>query len=221
MSTTLLIPLVGPLQAWGLDSRFELRHTGTEPSKSGVLGLCCAALGRDRSEAIDDLAALLFGVRIDREGRLTRDFHTAMNVIGASGSERRTVVSTRWYLADAAFWSALEGPEDLLKSIHLALQNPHWPIHLGRRSCPPSIPPGSGALLPLPLAEALQQARLLTASSERCRIVIEDPDGPQARPDQPVAPFSQRRFGTRRVRTFEHVIAQPTESESTTNKTLP
>ena len=74
--------------------------------------MCCAALGRDRSEAIDDLAALLFGVRVDREGRLTRDFHTAKDVIGASGSvtELRTVVSTRWYLADAAFIAGLQGP---------------------------------------------------------------------------------------------------------------
>ena len=89
MTATLLIPLEGPLQAWGLDSRFELRQTAAEPSKSGVIGMCCAALGRDRSEAIDDLAALLFGVRVDREGRLTRDFHTARDVIGASGNERR------------------------------------------------------------------------------------------------------------------------------------
>jgi len=95
MTSTLLIPLVGPLQAWGLDARFDLRQTAPEPSKSGVLGLCCAALGRDRSEAIDDLASMLFGVRVDQEGHPTRDFHTASNVIGASGTELRTVVSNR------------------------------------------------------------------------------------------------------------------------------
>ena len=39
-----------------------------EPSKSGVLGLICAALGRDRSESLDDLASLRMGVRVDREG---------------------------------------------------------------------------------------------------------------------------------------------------------
>lgn len=213
MTSTLLIPLVGPLQAWGLDSRFERRQTGSEPSKSGVLGLCCAALGRDRREAIDDLAALLFGVRIDREGRLSRDFHTAKDVIGASGTDRRTVVSNRWYLADAAFLAALQGPEELLQSIHQALQQPHWPIHLGRRSCPPTVPPGSGTLLPLALAEALQQADPLVADATTCRLVIEDPDGPQARPDQPLAPFSERRFGMRRVRTLQMSLS-PSRTEN-------
>ena len=203
MTATLLIPLMGPLQAWGLDSRFELRQTAAEPSKSGVIGLCCAALGRDRREAIDDLASLLFGVRVDREGRLTRDFHTARDVIGASGSDRRTVVSTRWYLADAAFLAGLQGPRPLLEAIHAALQNPHWPTHLGRRSCPPTLPPGSGSVEPLHLEEALRQAQPLSSHHDnQFRLVLEDPLGPQARSDQPLAPFSERRFGMRRVRSL-------------------
>jgi CRISPR system Cascade subunit CasD len=202
MTNTLLIPLKGPFQAWGLDSRFELRQTAAEPSKSGVIGMCCAALGRDRHEAIDDLAALLFGVRVDREGRLTRDFHTAKDVIGASGSDRRTVVSTRWYLADAAFIAGLQGPRSLLETIHAALQKPYWPTHLGRRSCPPSLPPGSGSLEHLPLEEALRQAQPLSPHDHQLRLVLEDPEGPQARSDQPLAPFSERRFGLRRVRSL-------------------
>jgi CRISPR system Cascade subunit CasD len=206
MTSTLLIPLQGPLQSWGLDSRFELRQTAAEPSKSGVIGMCCAALGRDRSEPIDDLAALLFGVRVDREGRLTRDFHTARDVIGASGIDRRTVVSTRWYLAEAAFLAGLEGPQPLLEAIHASLQNPHWPTHLGRRSCPPTIPPGSGSVVPLPLEAALREAAPLNSSKadqfRQFRLVLEDPLGPQARPDQPLAPFSERSFGMRRVRSL-------------------
>lgn len=204
MTATLLIPLEGPLQAWGLDSRFELRQTAAEPSKSGVIGMCCAALGRDRREAIDDLAALLFGVRVDREGRLTRDFHTAKDVIGASGSDRRTVVSTRWYLADAAFIAGLQGPLPLLQAIHAALQKPHWATHLGRRSCPPSVPPGSGSMVPLPLEEALRQAQPFRPQriDPILRLVLEDPLGAQSRSDQPLAPFSERRFGMRRVRSL-------------------
>jgi CRISPR system Cascade subunit CasD len=203
MTATLLIPLKGPLQAWGLDSRFELRQTAAEPSKSGVIGMCCAALGRDRNEAIDDLASLLFGVRVDREGRLTRDFHTARDVIGASGSDRRTVVSTRWYLADAAFLAGLQGPRPLLEAIHAALQKPHWPTHLGRRSCPPTLPPGSGSVEPLLLEEALRQAQPLSSHHDhQFRLLLEDPLGPQARSDQPLAPFSERRFGMRRVRSL-------------------
>lgn len=201
MTATLLIPLVGPLQAWGVDARFDLRQTGAEPSKSGVLGLCCAALGRDRSEPIDDLAALLFGVRVDQEGLLSRDFHTAKEVIGASDSKLRTVVSNRWYLAHAAFLAGLQGPPALLSSIHKALQRPHWALVLGRKSCPPSVPPGSGEVVNQPLFEALVAYGPLVEKVTQFRMVLEDPLGAQSRPDQPLAPFSERRFGLRRVTT--------------------
>lgn len=221
MTATLLIPLVGPLQSWGLDSRFDQRHTATEPSKSGVIGMCCAALGRDRSEPIDDLADLLFGVRVDRQGLLSRDYHTAKDVIGASGNDQRTVVSNRWFLVDAAFLAGLQGSEPLLQAIHAALQKPHWPTHLGRRSCPPTYPPGSGEVLPLPLEDALRQAPQLVPSGVSYRLVLEDPLGPQARPDQPLAPFSQRRFGMRRVRSLTIPISETPDSDHPNDTEIP
>jgi CRISPR system Cascade subunit CasD len=219
MTATLLIPLVGPLQAWGVDARFDLRPSGSEPSKSGVLGLCCAALGRDRSESIDDLSALLFGVRVDQEGRLSRDFQTANNVIGASDSKLRTVVSNRWYLANAAYLAGLEGPELLLHTIHAALQRPHWALVLGRKSCPPSVPPGSGSVVQKPLQEALLSHVPLAEPSTQYRLVIEDSMGSQARPDQPLGPFAMRRFGMRRVTTktfpFPTIIEASSEPSNT------
>lgn len=141
---TLLIPLVGPLQSWGLDSRFDLRLTAQEPSFSGVIGLVCAALGRDRSESVADLAALNFGVRADAEGVLLRDFHTVQGCITASGKvkEGDAAVTTRWYLADAAFTAALEGPAVLLGQIGAALRNPVWGLALGRKACIPTVPLG-------------------------------------------------------------------------------
>ena len=202
MTATLLIPLVGPLQAWGVDARFDLRQSGREPSKSGVIGLCCAALGRDRSEPIADLSALLFGVRVDREGLLSRDFHTAEKVIGAGDTKLRTVVSNRWYLAHAAFLAGLQGPSEVLSAIHLALQHPHWTLVLGRRSCPPCIPPGGGTVVELPLQEALLSHKPLIEGAESYRLVLEDPQGTQSRPDQPLGPFAERRFGIRRVTTL-------------------
>jgi len=48
-----------------------------EPSKSGVVGLLCAALGRPRAADGSDLAALRMGVRVDREGVLKVDYQTA------------------------------------------------------------------------------------------------------------------------------------------------
>ena len=58
MNGVLLIPCVGPMQSWGTRSRFQERDTEREPSKSGIIGLLCAALGRDRNESVDDLADL-------------------------------------------------------------------------------------------------------------------------------------------------------------------
>ncbi len=124
---TLLIRLSGPMQSWGTTSRFDERDSQLEPSKSGVLGLICAALGRDRAEPVDDLAALKMGVRVDREGLLMRDYQTATGVVNAAGKVDlgRTVISPRYYLADAAFLVGLEGFDlALLQRIAAALQAP-------------------------------------------------------------------------------------------------
>ena len=88
--SVLLMRLSGPMQAWGVQSRFGVRDTTREPSKSGVVGLLAAALGRPRYAAIDDLAALRMGVRVDREGTLLRDYHTAQEVYRAKGGVKQT-----------------------------------------------------------------------------------------------------------------------------------
>lgn len=140
MNGVLLIPCVGPMQSWGTRSRFQERDTEREPSKSGVIGMLCAALGRDRSEPVDDLAALKMGVRVDREGQLEKDFQTAQDVAVAGGNTTQDLLSNRYYLADAAFLVGLEGPSDLLKSLNDALARPVWPLFLGRKSYVPSEP---------------------------------------------------------------------------------
>lgn len=47
--STLLLRLAGPVQSWGIDSKFEVRRTENAPSKSGVTGLLAAALGIQRN----------------------------------------------------------------------------------------------------------------------------------------------------------------------------
>jgi CRISPR system Cascade subunit CasD len=137
----LLIPLVGPMQSWGTRSRFQERDTERDPSKSGVIGLLCAAMGRDRSAPLDDLMALKMAVRADREGYLRKDFQTALNVITADGKVSKDAqVSRRFYLSDAAFLVGLAGDGSLLDGIHNALANPVWPLFLGRKSYVPSLP---------------------------------------------------------------------------------
>ncbi|MFD6874351.1 MULTISPECIES: type I-E CRISPR-associated protein Cas5/CasD [unclassified Streptomyces] len=76
MTHVLLLRLAAPLQSWGAVSRFSRRDSHSRPTKSAVIGLCAAALGRDRTEPIDDLAALEFGVRADHPGTPVRDYHS-------------------------------------------------------------------------------------------------------------------------------------------------
>ena len=142
---TLLLRCKAPLQAWDTQSSFGVRTTNREPSKSGIIGLLCAALGRDRTVPVDDLAALRMGVRIDQEGEILRDWHTAGKdgYLKASGAiERKNLItSTRYYLSDAAFLVGLEGEDRaLLEHLQDALHNPRWLLFLGRKSCPPSSP---------------------------------------------------------------------------------
>lgn len=44
----LAIRLEGPLQAWGIDSQYSRRNTALIPTKSAIIGMCCAALGLPR-----------------------------------------------------------------------------------------------------------------------------------------------------------------------------
>lgn len=203
---TLLLRLQGPMQSWGTTSRFDERDTQLEPSKSGVLGLVCAALGRDRSEPVDDLAALRMGVRVDREGVPMRDYQTATGVVNAAGKveKERTVVSPRYYLADAVFLVGLEGERALLERIHEALPRPAWPLALGRKSFVPSEPVHlPDGLVEAGLEQALTQWPPLAAhGAEALRFVLEDDAEGAIRLDQPVAPFAERRFGPRFVRSL-------------------
>lgn len=205
--STLLLRLSGPMQSWGTQSRFDVRDTGLEPSKSGVIGLLCAALGRPRHAALADLVALRMGIRVDREGRLARDYHTAGKggYLKASGEiERKNlIVSTRYYLADALFLVGLEGDLPLLRKLAQALRNPVWPLYLGRKA----FVPGEPVWLPDGLREnetleqALQTYPWLGRSGdlpEQLRVVLDDVQGEIVRTDYPLS-FALRQFLPRRV----------------------
>jgi CRISPR system Cascade subunit CasD len=232
--SALLLRLAGPLQSWGYRSRFSDRDTGLEPTKSGVVGLLCCALGRPRAESPADLAALRMHVRVDRQGTLLRDFHTAGGGIfrrsreyfaptssGAKG--KNPVVTERHYLQDASFAVALEGDDNLLSKLEKRLQDPVWPLALGRRSCPPAEPvlviktdqDAEGALRDLPLrlhhrhlprrwddAEGRYVANL---ASQKLRVLLECSPGDVAgdvRRDVPLAWPDQltREYAVRFVR---------------------
>lgn len=180
---TLALRIDAPMQSWGVRSRFVKRDTATEPTKSGVVGLLASARGnaRDDDAAIGELAKLRMGVRVDREGLLERDFHTAQKVPSSNNKTRRTVVSDRYYLADALFLVVLEGPATLLRELEEAVRRPHWPLFFGRKAFVPAAPLveaptererwGTG-LSEDPLADVLQNHPWLERSPERQQEIL-------------------------------------------------
>ncbi|BDR52368.1 hypothetical protein KIM372_02750 [Bombiscardovia nodaiensis] len=134
--SVLLLRLAGPLQAWGDSSRFTRRNTRKEPTKSGVIGLLASAQGRSREDDIEDLVKLEYGVRTEQPGRIIRDFQTERR------EDTNTIMplSNRYYLSDAVFLVALSASEEVLTSLEAALRMPKWPLYLGRRACPATLP---------------------------------------------------------------------------------
>mgnify|MGYP002600596367 CR=1 FL=1 len=226
---TLLLRLAAPLQSWGSDSKFETRKTDREPTKSGVVGLLAAALGlrRDDTEGLARLNGLHFAVRADREGSLLVDFHTAK-------SRDTSYVTYRHYLQDAVFLAGLESEDEaLLRELEAALRHPVYPLYLGRRSCPPTLPLclglRAGKLLDTLRAEPLlvkqrngAPLRMQGRKPEtgKLRIVADaDPADPAAVPrqDLPVS-FSpvHRQYGFRPVREWRldrPEMPEPTEHD--------
>lgn len=172
----LLLRLEGPLQSWGVRSRWSRRDTGPEPSKSAIIGLLgCAAglsrpdwrLGAEPDRTMEQWDSILrFGVRIDRPGKIETDYHTVQGRFWQADGKMKTAsfvsgtkpdkaesepphteITWRDYLYDAAFLVALtlkperrSGNHGLLAYFSEHLQNPKWPLYLGRKSCVPSRP---------------------------------------------------------------------------------
>lgn len=152
---TLLLRLAAPMQSWGDESKYDVRRTLREPTKSGVVGLLAAALGlrRGQDEEIMRLSrALRMGVRVEQEGEVQTDFHTVKGFSRNTKGEIRyekdgtpilgsSYLTYRDYLNDAVFLVGLESEDGtLLQALEQALHRPAFPLYLGRRSCPPTLP---------------------------------------------------------------------------------
>jgi len=143
----LALILDAPLQSWGFSSRFQRRTSGLHPTKSGVIGLICAAMGIGKGtgaerKTLPQLAALkMTSIAIARNYQRVEDFHTVQGTRRASGKPNSDpVVTRRQYLADALFGVILAGDRALLERVAAALQDPVWGVWFGRKSCIPAQP---------------------------------------------------------------------------------
>lgn len=205
----LLLQLVAPMQSWGIGSHFSNRDSAMEPSKSGVIGIICAALGIDRKADLSEFAKLRMGVRIDRQGILMRDFQTVREVYTLQSTKLKNIITNRYYLSDAAFLVGLEGDDlALLERIQNGLQHPVWEIFLGRKAFPPALPVWmeGGLRTEQTLEQALADCGWIVQwdndqAPEKVMCVIEDPRGEQIRNDVPVS-FEDRTFRSRRIKAY-------------------
>ena len=138
-----------PLQAYGRDSKWDIRGSAVYPSKSAVIGLIACAMGIERkNKKIDVLAEKLsVSVRIDRSGKLLTDLQTVNHPVNeAKGCIKKIngmeyhPLENKVYIQNAIFSVYLFGDFDIVNECYEALLNPIWPIFLGRKCCIPSRP---------------------------------------------------------------------------------
>ena len=230
MCNTLFLILDGPLQAWGGSNHWSIRDTMPEPTKSGVVGLLACALGWNEDERIQELAQMIqIGVRCDRAGTRVVDYHTVgggyptPQLLNAKGKlkhrKHRPYTEQTWrtYLCDAVFLVAVRAQTmDRIAMLASAVQHPHWPIYLGRRSCIPSRPVFAGtgnyesleaALISQPLACTDRQA----SESARVRAIVESTDDTGLRRNDVPDLRSSRTFLPRRVQVVWLTLSVPEE----------
>jgi CRISPR system Cascade subunit CasD len=223
----LALMLDGPLQSWGFASRFQQRTSALFPTKSGLIGLICAALGIKKGSATEQewlprMSALQMTVVTiprqlngrDRQEdeptpiRRLEDFHTVLGTRRASGAMNTDpVVTRRQYLAEGRFGVLLAGPNEILVKIADALRDPVWGVWLGRKCCIPAAP----ILRAGPCDEDPAWHALIGEAPRKDFMIVEEvarfEDGQDSINDQPVSFGSEnssgpegRQYGTRRIR---------------------
>ncbi|HJA07569.1 MAG TPA: type I-E CRISPR-associated protein Cas5/CasD [Candidatus Mailhella merdigallinarum] len=186
--STLLLWLEAPLQSWGADSRFGRRATLPFPTRSGVLGLLCCALGRggEQQEWLARMrdypqTVVAYAPEHREVAPLLRDYQVVGNgytpdepwqdlMIPKKSDGKRPVgsgakITHRFYIQDMAFACALGLPDGEEETICAGLSCPVWAICLGRKNCVPSEPVFRGIFSTED--EALEQAARLAAEKIR------------------------------------------------------
>ena len=207
-----------PLQSWGYASKFDRRTTLAHPTRSGVIGLLCAASGVDRTDAerlqhLDE--ALEIEVYAFRLGNRLTDYHTVgggydprrnqcdrLKVCRkASGGTGTTVQTWREYLEDTRCGAVVSGEAGLIRELAGHVENPVWGIWLGRKACVPAARVFEG--VHADCASAVAALSRVAGGCEPKRVVREVAvfeDGTDTFMDRPLCFDSNaRKFAPRRI----------------------
>ena len=164
----LILRFEAPLMSFGTVAVDKWRPSGPFPALSAVTGLLGAALGYKRYQS-GDLQRLedrlRLASRVDRRGQLLTDYQTVdigepwmngsargvgwttrhkIETRGGASPGSGTLIRHRTYWADVVTTLAItlqpaaENPT--VAETAQALWRPHYPLFLGRKSCPPAAP---------------------------------------------------------------------------------
>jgi len=223
----LALILDAPMQSWGFASRFQRRTTGMHPTKSGLLGMICAAMGVPKGSPLEGetlpwLSALSMTTLVIPRHHPRRpeqalpilrleDFHTVgggydsktqsqfMTKTASGKTNPNPVVSRRQYLLEARFGVIFKGEGDFVSKIATALQNPVWGIWFGRKSCIPAEPVCRGVYDTESEALKVLIGDRSVESFTRQTDVSSFEDGTDSYSDVPES-FGSRKFTSRRIR---------------------
>lgn len=160
--TSLYLRFAAPYQSWaGPRTTGNHVHTMRVPTRSGVIGLCAAALGARQGEWPEWLQEVTIEVRVDNPGVLEKDFQTinprpeaqpfVERIWAASGMKGKapssftpdagkgTSIVRRTYLAGAEFLVSLCHPARV-EELAAAFASPGFSPYLGRKAFAPSFP---------------------------------------------------------------------------------
>ncbi len=162
MDKYLALWLEGPMQSYGIDSKFYNRSTEIFPSKSAIIGIILSAMGKGGSQvellsSFKGLSQTIIAYENTQNKcpvRL-RDFHMVgsgyndkdewQNLMipkktDGTKSSTASKLTHRYYLQDVAFGVMFQLPEDedLKRMIIKSIQNPIWDTFLGRKNCAPT-----------------------------------------------------------------------------------
>ena len=228
----LVLYLKGPLQAWGADSRFDLRETMPYPTKSGIYGMLLAASGDSgpQRELLAEMADAPFSVFTFGNGKpdcgKLRDFHMVGNGFdksdkwqglmiprkadGGFASSNNGVggvkITYRYYLQDKVFAVLLEFPDPLADKFAAALADPVYDLYLGRKCCVPSEIIFQGKFGSE--CEAMQKIRTL-AQKDDLTPVLRIRELSRREPDALLINDVPVAFGTHKVYRDRWVIEEP------------
>ncbi len=165
-SDFLLLWLEGPFQSWGVNSKFNRRTTLEFPTRSGILGMLCCALGKGgtQTELLKKMSTFSLEVfsftkneqsHLDAPNLMLRDFQVAgggydkknlwENLMMPKTANGEMPTGTtgakiiyKYYLQNKAFAVVLYNLQGMEVVLKNAISNPCWDIYLGRKNCIPT-----------------------------------------------------------------------------------